>query len=663
MRSTHFPDGRRSFPLPTWVPLGAVWLLLALASSTANADITLTGPATLSTANTTYVVANDITAAGTCFTIAASAVTLDLGGHTITYGAAAGTSYGIVTSGYSRNNLIIKNGTILQGAGNGSSCHALNIQNSSNVEIANLNITVQGPDTSNIYTCWNGPMNIHHCTLYDNNTVISNRHVGPGGMIEVNRNTGNTSVHDNKLYNGPWQGIRISSYSTAYDGGFKIYNNTISHRTRYANAYAISAWGRNSEVYGNTITAEGRGIHVGYDPSVNKPGGYWLVHDNYVDVKERPNAEYNPYWVHGIKVENADATPISNFGTVGIYNNTVIARAEPGHGEARALDISATWPNMGIEVYNNNITAMTTTTEFDAIALACTGIDEDAGVSIHDNTFSSNEKLVAAGSDAGPKGYGMGVGYHCSGVSMVSNTFGYVTPLSDHPYFIYFYIWENAAVDSLNNVFLDTRLSNGVSLDSIRVYAGTHTWYVRWYLNLAVQDEAGAPLAGANVAISDARGSFVYSGPTDAGGLIPRQALNQYLASGTSTTVPTKTMYTPHIVTVTKDGYGNLSQIVTMDHSQTVTLVMPSSGVLLSKSADRSTASPGDTVTYTLVYRNQTAAAITNVVITDAMPTNTTYVPGSATGGGVFSGGRLTWNIGTVAAGGRGSVSFRVTVD
>ena len=68
----------------------------------------------------------------------------------------------------------------------------------------------------------------------------------------------------------------------------------------------------------------------------------------------------------------------------------------------------------------------------------------------------------------------------------------------------------------------------------------------------------------------------------------------------------------------------------------------------------------GATLTYTLSYGNSGNANATGVVLTDTIPASTSFV--SATGGGTLSGGTVTWALGTVAAGGSGSVQLVVQV-
>jgi len=70
---------------------------------------------------------------------------------------------------------------------------------------------------------------------------------------------------------------------------------------------------------------------------------------------------------------------------------------------------------------------------------------------------------------------------------------------------------------------------------------------------------------------------------------------------------------------------------------------------------------PGANLTYTLAYANTGSAAASAVVITDALPANTTFV--SATGGGALSGGTVTWTLGGLAAGANGTAQLIVRVN
>src|SRR2546427_7424079 len=68
----------------------------------------------------------------------------------------------------------------------------------------------------------------------------------------------------------------------------------------------------------------------------------------------------------------------------------------------------------------------------------------------------------------------------------------------------------------------------------------------------------------------------------------------------------------------------------------------------------------GGSLTYTLSYSNTGNANATGVVLTDTVPANTTFV--SASAGGTFASGVVTWSVGNLAAGASGSVQMVVRV-
>ena len=84
-----------------------------------------------------------------------------------------------------------------------------------------------------------------------------------------------------------------------------------------------------------------------------------------------------------------------------------------------------------------------------------------------------------------------------------------------------------------------------------------------------------------------------------------------------------------------------------------------SPALTLSKSASLSTAAPGDPVTYTITYSNDSPVNVTNAVITDVLPAGLDYV--SASNGGSYAAGTrtITWNVGNISS---GTGPFTVTV-
>jgi uncharacterized repeat protein (TIGR01451 family) len=114
----------------------------------------------------------------------------------------------------------------------------------------------------------------------------------------------------------------------------------------------------------------------------------------------------------------------------------------------------------------------------------------------------------------------------------------------------------------------------------------------------------------------------------------------------------------------------------TVTDSGTYSTTVVIAELLMNKSVDVPTPSPGDTITYTITYTNVgTASAISALVVGDPIPENTIYIAESVTLNGVsktdasdgdeitFDGTRISADIGTVAASATGTLVFQVTVD
>ncbi len=84
--------------------------------------------------------------------------------------------------------------------------------------------------------------------------------------------------------------------------------------------------------------------------------------------------------------------------------------------------------------------------------------------------------------------------------------------------------------------------------------------------------------------------------------------------------------------------------------------------ITLDKQVSSSTAVSGDTLTYTITYKNIGTKTATNVVITDAIPAGSTYEANSASNSGTLANGKLSWTIGSVAPNAQGSLTFRAKV-
>ena len=84
--------------------------------------------------------------------------------------------------------------------------------------------------------------------------------------------------------------------------------------------------------------------------------------------------------------------------------------------------------------------------------------------------------------------------------------------------------------------------------------------------------------------------------------------------------------------------------------------------LLLAKSVDRSTAAVGDTVTFTVSYRNSGNGPLTGVAVVDTLPAGLEATAASEGGTISTDGATVTWALADIAAGAEGTLTVNVTV-
>lgn len=124
-------------------------------------------------------------------------------------------------------------------------------------------------------------------------------------------------------------------------------------------------------------------------------------------------------------------------------------------------------------------------------------------------------------------------------------------------------------------------------------------------------------------------------------------------------TQDTTVMNTAIITTNTTDGNSNNNT------AQAVLNVYPKPDLSINKTASTVTPTAGEQLTYTIKISNLNSVPATGVVISDVVPSDTTYVQGSISGTGAdaTANPNLVWNVGTVTLGNPLTVTFAVTVD
>ena len=191
--------------------------LVSLTAALAYADgpvIEIAEPGILDEPATTYVLTQDVSAPHTAFVIKGDDITLDLGGHTVTYGTADGDwvsgvfarplgrheEFGLIPlEGFGgASNFTLKNGRIIEGEGSGHYRHAIYMRGGDGLEVHDVESEVHSPDSNNVNVLYWGSARIHHNHLVNRVKVVSNRHYpgedviviwGVGGPIEIDHNT------------------------------------------------------------------------------------------------------------------------------------------------------------------------------------------------------------------------------------------------------------------------------------------------------------------------------------------------------------------------------------------------------------------------------------------------------------------------------------------
>lgn len=616
-------------------------VLCAICASPGFATVYLDGPAVLDRNGETYVVTQDFTCSGTAFTVAANEVVLDLGGHTVTYGSGTTESYGVFLpaswqspTGREGVNSEIRNGTLVQAAsGTARYCHGVysnEINNTSGPVIHDLTVHTHTACSRGIYLRQSG----YGVNIYDNVFYVSNLKVSRDetteaiGLVTTSGGTPSARgiIRNNTVHTGA-QGVVLSSGTSYVDA----YANDITIGAPAAeakNCYAIMVVQSNyCHVYDNTVfTDSGRGILVDWTASNNE------IYSNDVDVSDSTGTQN----VYGIRVR---------FGAChnSVYHNTVVVRDSSFDLDAFYLGGTEQGLCRGNVIYENSFRNVNPD-KGSGVRI----IDVGSGNVIRDNVITSNHVVVRMGEPS------------TSPVQLRSNTL-VKGPAAGGSYSTFFAWGDHGSAGP--HVVLDAVCQNGADLQDVDYGGYGGSFDVQWYLTVLVQDTAANALPGAYVEIRNRFGTVAFTGETGADGTVTAP-ITQYRESSSG-----DSYYTPHTILASLDTFTSAPVEVTVDSSQQVVVtLMSTSKVKLSLSADVETALPGDTITYTIAYSNDTAEAALNVVIEDSIPTNTTYVAGSTKHDGVpvepdpYSDGRIRVPIGDVGPGDSGTVEFQVQV-
>ena len=492
-------------------------------------------PFTCSTPGETYVLTKSLSTPGTAIVISANDVTLDLNGHTITFGTGNKKCNGIETT-WNKKNIEIFGGKVIHGGvGNPPACNGVFIQESStNVRIHDLEIFVKSRATGDPHEKTRGVSmsrarnpKVYHCVVDNQASEVVNRHSIPAVGISINLEANSTSceVYGNDVKT-THMGIAVGNGWRAYGPlGNKVYNNNVTVDQVAVNAYGLLLGSMSQlEAYNNNIngmTARGgRGIIFSYLENFD-------IHHNTVNTREARTAE--SFQTHGIRSRwgvrygkirdnrvNVFAGQTANYGNaIGIYVSAIVYSDNP-------------IKDIGVEISNNAIKAIT----YDLTKIAC-GIyfelvDKNSQFLIKENTISTNHlgiKFSASWNQS----------LHCEDLKLYRTK---IIKLAENSSKFQTYEVAGGKGQVKDVHLVDTMYENGASEDSIsfnhELSFGeiTHVSTARFL----VKGGDGSPVPGATVKLTNRSGERVFDGKTnDSGECVSEVPYKKHSKSGGKT--------------------------------------------------------------------------------------------------------------------------------
>ncbi len=474
-------------------------------------------PYQLGTAGATYVLTADVVANGKAFEIAAANVTLDLGGHTVTYNntfqAISGdwptyvdnAAFGVRAMGY-RENLRILNGRIRQGAGNNPAHGGASIgfnpvyaRTGSGFEVAGVEFDYSGAQMVGLFMHWgSSDAHVHHNVFIDRGKVILDRHgSGSRALLFFGGDYSDSHVHDNLVKRSRQSGIQ----------GNRVHHNEVHLDSWSTNSFAI-ARGDEAQIHDNRI------FGTGYHPIGIAWGRGNHYHGNFVHLvgqgPDHRDDEYgNQESLNGFRLTQYAGSHADYADN--LYEDNVIliqggACIDGTCTEARGIQHSSDAAIVNNVIRNNIIKVEVAESITQAAAIVTQGLRKRCGTEApvlwQDNVLISNVANVRMGD------------YYAAGCNhvMVGNHHIRSGNRTDYRTFQFDVNWA-----LLDHHLIDATYAGGASIDSLRFRHGGQMLHVGWTAQVRVRRDAQlAP--GAAVMVYDSEGAVVAQGVTGADG-------------------------------------------------------------------------------------------------------------------------------------------------
>jgi len=533
---------------------------------------------TLGNSGTTYLLTSNVSSAGSCFSIAASDVTLNLNGHTVTYNTASQSAATYAISGVACwdasnpsgnpcgdtfDNFTVYGGNIVEGSATAASfAHPIRMGQglNSGPTIHDVNFTWSSDSAVGIYLDYAGQSVAGAAVIYNNTlnnkvTTIQSRADIDGLSIEITQATATSTpaqVYNNTIHGGPQGGIQSES------AGAQIYGNTIEQGTvgtsEYTNDFSIYPWAPNQSVHDNIILpSQGRGVSI--DSSAYSVAGTVVQSNTITVISKADNSEYNGCplnGTYGVQYDDAAADASDQ-------NNTVIANAQQCDGAGLRLTQYAA----GDTSANNSYTAKLLSGAASGVVAAGISLDSlgaPAFTATGDTFTGDSASFYVDWDGAAP--------FTC-----ISCIFA---PGTNPSNYTTFYFWNGGGAVTAgglhfrDSTFIGAASKTSTSMSVPGTYGQAAEYWIDWTYQLGIANGAGAA-----VVITDNLGNTVLSGTSDANGQI--SAVLAEFRMHVSGTSAAEEMHTPHTVSISKSGCTSQSFSVAISQTtaQNVTLACP----------------------------------------------------------------------------------------
>lgn len=506
----------------------------------------LTGPPPyyLNQANTVYLLTEDIDAPTRAFNIAAQNVTLDLGGHTVTYDNATPLVTG-VWNDYAYSNISsmgvaraayvtvtgskVLNGTIAQGqmGSAGDIQYGFNpIFNPDGMEIAGIRMRWRGDGVGGIIGAYSANYNIHHNIVEDHGSVVVNRHMAVRAIGVL---TSTFPLHHNRLSRFRQIGVNAST---------EVHNNEFCGDSFATNSFCIHG----SSVHNNFIF--GTGYHcIGI--SWSSPAAY----ENYISLYAFACDRDTEYGVDGAQVGmrltqyGGNRTVFNNYRW---DRNIIVIRAQEGV-IARGIQVTSDPYVTGFVADGNVIKIINVdgVTPADGDVQACLVVNaaNALGTVYPALTFSNNDLYSNASIICPAESYGSGsyARFLSNRMTRIPGTGAFSTFQADYDYY-----------QSIGHKIFDSVVAGGAS-ESDYFFGGFPWQQTRSYSTgrreVVTILSGGTPVVGKAVSVRDSVGT-VANGVTDVLGHVTVDILEHTYSAPQGAGAVVHTVHTGHVIVV-----------------------------------------------------------------------------------------------------------------